>query len=65
MTNLFLESEFQHKANKQTKKANSQQNHAVYQVATDSENKIIQILHRKGQIKNLNRIVIVRTGNYL
>ena len=70
MTNLFLESKFQHKGNKQKKKkkkknANSQQNHAVFLAATDSENKIIQILRKKGQIKNLNRIVIVRKGTYL
>ena len=43
----------------------SQQNLAVFSAATDSENIIIQILHRKGQIKNLARIVIVRTGTYL
>ena len=30
VTKLFLESEFQHKANKQTKNANSQQNLAVF-----------------------------------
>ena len=65
MTNLFLESDFQHKGNKQTKKANSQQNHAVFLAATDSENKNFQILQRKGQIKYLNRIVIIRTGTYL
>ena len=33
------------------KKANSQQNLAVFSAATDSENIIIQILHGKGQIK--------------
>ena len=48
---LFLESEFQHKRNKQTKNANSQQNLAVFSAVTDSENIIIQILHVKGQIK--------------
>ena len=30
---------------------NSKQNHAVFSAATDSEHKIIQILHRKGQKK--------------
>ena len=51
MTNLFLEPEFQHKGNKQTKNASSQPNHAVFSAAKDSENKVIQLLHRKGQIK--------------
>ena len=50
---------------KKRKKANSQQNLAVFSAATDSENIIIQILHEKGQIKNLASIVIVRTGTYL
>ena len=40
VTKLFSESEFQHKGNKR-KNANSQQNHAVFSAATDSENKII------------------------
>ena len=65
MAKLFLESEFQHKGNKPMKTANSQQNLAVFPAAIDSENIIIQILHRKGQIKNLDIIVIVRTGTYL
>ena len=52
LTELFLESEFQHKGNTQTKKkVNSKQNLAVFSPATDSEHKIIQILHRKGQNK--------------
>ena len=38
---LFLESEFQHKGNKQWKNANTQQNLAVFLAGTDSENKII------------------------
>ena len=38
---LFLESEFQHKGNKQTKNANSQQNLAVLLAGTYSKNKII------------------------
>ena len=38
---LFLELECQHKRNKQTKNANSQQNLAVLSAATDLENKII------------------------
>ena len=62
---LFLESEFQHKGNKQTKNAHSQQNLAVSSTATDLENIIIQIPHENGQIKNLDRIVIVRTGTCL
>ena len=65
MTKLFLELEFQHKGNKQTKNANSQQKIAVFSAATDSENKIIQMLHRKGQKIKLDRIVIIRTGTYL
>ena len=63
MAKQFLELEFQHKGNKQTKNANSEQNLAVFLAAPDSENIIFQILHRKGQIKNLDRNVIVRTGN--
>ena len=47
VTELFLESEFQHKGNEQTKNANSQQNIAVFSAAIGSENEIIQILHRK------------------
>ena len=39
---------------------NSKQNIAVFSAATDSEHKIIQILHRKIQKQNLDRIVIVR-----
>ena len=39
---------------KQTKErnANSQQNLAVFLTGTDSENKIIKLLHRKGKKKN-------------
>ena len=49
---LFLESEFQHKENKQMKKTRIlSKNLAVFLAATDSENKIIQILHRKGKNK--------------
>ena len=47
MAKLFLEPEFQHKGNKQTKKANSRQNFALFSAATDSENINIQILHGK------------------
>ena len=47
VTKLFLESEFQHKANKQMENVNSKQDIAVFSAATDSEHKIIQILHRK------------------
>ena len=65
VTELFLESEFQHKGNKQMKNANSKPNIAVFSEAIDSQNKIIQILHRKGQKIKLDRIVIVRTGTYL
>ena len=50
VTKLFLEEEFQNKGDKQKKKnANSQQNIVIFLAATDSEKKIIQILHRKGQ----------------
>ena len=41
VTKLFLESEFQHKGNKQTKNAIIQQNLAVFLARTDSENKNI------------------------
>ena len=49
---LFLESEFQHKGNKQMKKLEFSANLAVCMAGTDSENKIVKILHRKGQ-KNI------------
>ena len=38
---LFLESEFQHKGNKQTKNVNSQQNLVFFLAETESANKII------------------------
>ena len=41
VTKLFLELEFQHKGNKQTKNTNSQQNLAAFLAGTDSENKNI------------------------
>ena len=41
VTELFLESEFQHKGKKQTTNANSQQNLAGFLAGTDSENKNI------------------------
>ena len=48
VTKLFLNSEFQHKGNKQMKNVNFKQNLAVFSTTTDLENKI---LHRKGQNK--------------
>ena len=50
-TKLFLESEFQHKGNKQTENANPQQNLAVFLGGTDSENEFILILHSNGHKK--------------
>ena len=44
---------------------NSQPDIAVFLVAVDSENKIIQILHGNGQKIKLDRIVNIRTGTYL
>ena len=38
---LFLESKFQHKVNKQTKKRKFSVNFAVFLAETDSENEII------------------------
>ena len=38
---LSLESEFQHKGNKQTENANSRQNFAVFLAGTDLQYKII------------------------
>ena len=61
MTELFIESEFQHKEINRRKNANSQPDIAVFSEAIDSENKI---LHRKGQKIKLDGIVIVRTGTY-
>ena len=50
VTKLFLELEFQHKGNKETKNANSQQNLAVFLAGTDSEKEIYlnTTAHRKG-----------------
>ena len=50
-TKPFLESEFQHKGNKPTENANSQQNLVVFLGGTDSENKFILILHSNGHKK--------------
>ena len=41
VTKLFLESEFQHKGNKQTKKIEVSAKSCVFLAGTDSENKII------------------------
>ena len=41
VTQLILELDFQYKGNKQTKKADSQQNLTGFLARTDSENKII------------------------
>ena len=70
VTKLFLELEFefQNKGNKQPKKkenAISQQNLAVFLAGIDSRNKIIEMLHRKGQKNVFDKIVIIRTGTYL
>ena len=73
VTKLFLEFEFQNKGNKQTNKkkkkrkenAISQQNFAVFLAGIDSRNKIIKMLHRKGQKNVFDKIVIIRTGTYL
>ena len=51
MGKLFLESEFQHKGNKQLKKRKFSAKSYGFLSSKDSENIIIQILHRKGQIK--------------
>ena len=45
MTKLFLELE--HKGNKRTKRANSQQNLAVFSAGIDSENKIFKCYTEK------------------
>ena len=50
VTKLFLESEFQHKGNKQTKKREfSAKSCVFFPAATDSENIIIQTLHGKNK----------------
>ena len=59
---LFLELEFQHKGNKRMKKHEFS---AVFLAAKDSENKFIQIQHRKVQKIKWDTIVIIRTGTYL
>ena len=46
---LFLELNSNTKEINKRKIANSQQNLVVFLARTDSENKIIEILHRKGQ----------------
>ena len=47
VTKLFVESEFQHSGNKQTKIRKFLAKYCVFSAPTDLENKIIQILHRK------------------
>ena len=55
-TKLFLESEFQHKGNKQTENTNSQQNLAVFLGGTDSENEFILILYSNGHKNFLTKL---------
>ena len=45
--NFFLDSKFQHKGNKQTKKGEFSAKFCVFLGSIDSENIIIQILHGK------------------
>ena len=53
VTKLFLESEFQHKGNKQMKKVNSKQNLVVFSAATDSEHKFSPNTTKKRTKQNL------------
>ena len=53
VTKLFLQSKFQNKENKHMKKCHFSANLVFFSSATDSENKIIQILHWKVQKKNI------------
>ena len=64
MTKLFLELEFQHKGNKPIKKANSQQNLAVFLAGTDSEKKLFKYYTEKVK-KYLDKTITIRTGTYL
>ena len=49
MTKLFLELEFQHKGNKPIKKANSQQNLAVFLAGTDSEKNYLNTTQKRSK----------------
>ena len=63
---LFLESEFQHKGNKQMKKnVNSKRNFVVFSAATDSEHRNSSNTTQKRTKQNLVSIFIDRTGIYL
>ena len=72
MTKLVLESESQHtkEINKQ-ENVNSQQNFVVFLAGRDSENKITELLHRKGKKKKkkkkkkMDKSVILMTGSDL
>ena len=63
--NYFLNRNSNTKEIRRRKNVNSQPDIAVFSVAVDSENKIIQILHGNGQKIKLDRIVNIRTGTYL
>ena len=52
---LFLESDIQHKGNKQTKNASSQQNLAVFWAATDSDIYIYSNTTQKGTNKKFGQ----------
>ena len=60
---LFLESLFQHKENKQTQNQTFLQNLVVFSAATDLENNLFNTIQKRK--KNLERTVIVTTGTYL
>ena len=77
MKNQFLENDIRNQTfigmwqnyfknrNSHAKEINEKTQILVFLAATYSEIIIIQILHGIGQIKDLDRIVIVRTGTYL
>ena len=69
VTKLFLESEFQHKGNKQTKKKNKKKPQILSKILRFSwQEQIQKIKIFKYTEKNnnyLDKIVIIRTGTYL
>ena len=65
VTKLFLESEFQHKGNKQTKKLEFSAKLCGFLGRTESEIKIFKYYTKEDKKKYLNKIVMIRAGTYL
>ena len=65
VTKLFLESEFQHKGNKQMKKLELSAKSCSFLGRTESEIKIFKYYTEEDKKKYLDKIVMIRAGTYL